>query len=70
MYSETELECLREKYRWMSDLLSEAERLKIVAFLEGLPTSKQEQLKNCTPKIHWLSHLAGVVLQRKFHNKK
>lgn len=64
MYSETELEELREKYRWYSELLSTEERLKIVAFVKSLPVSKQEQLQNCKPRIHWLSHMAFAVLCR------
>lgn len=70
MYSETELNELREKYRWYSDLLGEADRLKIIDFIRGLPVSKQQQLKDCQPRIHWLSHLAGVVLQNKFYARK
>jgi len=67
LFTDTELECLREKYRWYSDLLSESDRLLIIKFIRGLPRSKQEQLKDCTPRIHWLSHLAGVVLNNKFY---
>lgn len=70
MYSETELEALREKYRWLSGLLSEEERLQIVAFIKGLPRTKQMQLRTCQPKIHWLSHLAGVVHANRFHAQK
>lgn len=70
MYSETELEELREKYRWLSDLLSVDERLALVAFIKSLPLAKQEQLRVCQPRIHWLSHLAGVVHANRFHAQK
>ena len=65
LFTDTELECLREKYRWESELLTAPERERITAFVRGLPRSKQIQLRDCTPKIHWLSHIAWVVLNQK-----
>ena len=65
LFTDVELECLREKYRWVSELLSSTDREHLTAYVRSLPRSKQIQLRDCTPKIHWISHLAFVVLNQK-----
>lgn len=62
LYSESELEALREHYRWVSEVLTTEERLSLVAVVKALPRSKQEQLSTCMPRVHWLSTLAARAL--------